>query len=140
MVDPFPPPPAATLSDLAGLAAATPGLRLLVLFGSRARGEAGPDSDWDLGYVAGEGFDPYALLGDLILRLNTERVDLVDLERANGLLRYRAAAEGRPLHEAAPGEFESFWFDALSFWFDAEPILLTGYDEVLDRIERRAER
>jgi len=134
--DPFPPPPAATLEDLAALAALTPGLRLLVLFGSRARGDAGPGSDWDFGYVAGEGFDPDALLADLIARLNTERVDLVDLERANGLLRYRAAAEGKPLHEAAPGEFERFWLDALSFWFDAEPILLAGYDDVLERIGR----
>ncbi len=109
-----------------------------MLFGSRARGEAGPGSDWDLGYVAGDGFDPDTLLADLITRLNTERVDLVDLERANGLLRYRAAAEGRPLHERTPGEFERFWFDAVSFWFDAEPILLTGYDEVLERIEQRS--
>jgi uncharacterized protein len=137
MVDPFPPPPPATPEDLAALAAATPALRLFVLFGSRARREAGPDSDWDFGYVADEGFDPDALLADLIARLNTERIDLVDLERANGLLRYRAAAEGQPLHEAEPGEFERFWFDAVSFWFDAEPVLLTGYDEVLERIEQR---
>ena len=136
MYDPFPPPPAATLEDLAALAAATPGLRLLVLFGSRARGEARPASDWDFGYLGGEGFDPDALLADLITRLNTEHVDLVDLERANGLLRYHAAAEGKPLYEAEPDEFERFWFDAVTFWFDAEPILLAGYDEVLERIGR----
>jgi len=136
MYDPFPPPPAATLEDLAALAAAAPGLRLLVLFGSRARGEAGPASDWDFGYLAGEEFDPDAFLADLIARLNTERVDLVDLDRANGLLLYRAAAEGKPLYETEAGEFERFWFDAVSFWFDAEPILLAGYDEVLERIGR----
>lgn len=129
MYDPFPPPPAATPEDLAALAAATPGLRLLVLFGSRARGEARPASDWDFGYLADEGFDPDALLADLITRLNTEHVDLVDLERANGLLRYNAAAEGKPLYEAELDEFERFWFDA-------EPILLAGYDEVLERIGR----
>ncbi len=136
MRDPFPPPPSATPEDLAALAAATPGLRLLLLFGSRARGEASASADWDLGYLAHHGFDPDELLADLIGRLNTERIDLVDLERANGLLRYRAAAEGKLLHETAPGEFERFWLDAVSFWYDAEPILLAGYEDVLERIGR----
>jgi predicted nucleotidyltransferase len=134
--DPFPPPPAVAPKDLAALAAAAPGLRLLLLFGSRARGDATPGSDWDLGYIAERDFDPDALLAEFISRLNTEHVDLVNLERASGLLRYHAAAEGKPLHEAAPGEFERFWLSALSFWFDAEPILLAGYDEVLERIGR----
>jgi predicted nucleotidyltransferase len=136
MRDPFPPPQAATPEDLAALATATPGLRLLLLFGSRARGEAAASSDWDFGYLAGEGFDPDELLAHLVGRLNTERIDLVDLERANGLLRYRAAAEGKRLHEGVPGEFERFWLDAVSFWYDAEPILLAGYEDVLERIGR----
>src|SRR4051794_2064573 len=119
MRDLFPPPPPATLEDLAALAAGAPGLRLLLLFGSRARGDASASSDWDFGYLAGDGFDPDELLADLIGRLNTEHVDLVDLARANGLLRYRAAAEGMLLHEAVPDELERFWFDAVSFWYDA---------------------
>jgi len=135
-MDPFPPPPQATTEDVAALASGTPGLRLLLLFGSRARGDASPASDWDLGYRAGRGFDPDELLSRLVARLNTERVDLVDLDRANGLLRYRAAAEGKTLHEAVPGEFERFWFDALSFWCDAEPILRAGYEGVLARLGR----
>jgi len=134
MVDPFPPPSPPAPGDLGGLAAATPGLRLLLLFGSRARGDASTASDWDFGYLGGPGFDPDGLLAALIARLNTERVDLVDLERANGLLRYRAAAEGKPLYEATPVEFERFWFAAVSFWCDAEPILRAGYEGVLERV------
>jgi predicted nucleotidyltransferase len=136
MRDPFPPPPPATPEELSALAAAAPGLRLLLLFGSRARGDASASSDWDFGYLAQVGFDPDELLADLIGRLNTERVDLVDLERANGLLRYRAAAEGKLLHEAAPGELERFWLDAVSFWYDAEPVLLAGYEDVLERVQQ----
>jgi len=136
MRDPFPPPPPATLEDLSALVAASPELRLLLLFGSRARGDASTSSDWDFGYLAKEGFDPDELLADLIERLNSERLDLVDLQRANGLLRYRAAAEGKLLYEATPGELERFWLDAVSFWYDAEPVLLAGYEDVLERIER----
>ena len=40
------------LSALRQVAARQSGLQLLVLFGSRARGEATARSDWDLGYLA----------------------------------------------------------------------------------------
>ncbi len=36
-------------TDLARLAGAVKGLHLLAFFGSRARGDEQPDSDWDLG-------------------------------------------------------------------------------------------
>ena len=85
---------AATVNALADIGTGHAHLRLLVLFGSQARGEARPDSDWDLGYLAGAGFDPDALLLDLVTRLGTDRVDLVDLARAGAQLRFKAAAEG----------------------------------------------
>jgi hypothetical protein len=110
---------------------------MLLLFGSRARGDLYPGSDWDLGYLAGEGFDPDALLDRLTRRLGTGEVDLVDLARASGLLRYRAAAEGRLLHEAEPGTFDRFWFAAVSFWCDMQPVLEAGYRDLLDRLPSR---
>ena len=47
---------------LGEMARKTDRLRLLVLHGSRARGDARPDSDWYLGYLAEPGFDPDGLL------------------------------------------------------------------------------
>lgn len=104
---------------------------LLILFGSRARGDSQPSSDWDFGYVASSGFDPDRLLAVLVEGLNSDRVDVVDLNRAGGQLRYRAARDGCVVVESANGEFARFWFDAVSFWCDMQPVLRRGYDAVL---------
>jgi uncharacterized protein YutE (UPF0331/DUF86 family)/predicted nucleotidyltransferase len=120
--------------------AGTPGLSLLVLFGSRARGSDRPSSDWDFGYAASPGFDPDHLLGVLVDTLNSDRIDLVDLRRAGAPLRYRAARDGRVVAEAENGEFARFWLDAVSFWCDVQPLLRRGYDAVLAELGRDAAR
>lgn len=110
------------------------GLALLVLFGSRARGDDSAGSDWDFGYLAGPDADPLALTAALAEIVGSERIDLVDLARASGLLRFRVARDGVLIHEATPGCYDRFRFDAARFWFDAEPVLRAGYDAVLDRL------
>ena len=110
------------------------GLRLLVLFGSRARGEAGADADWDFGYIASENFQPDLLLIDLTRAVQNDRIDLVDLARAGGQLRYRAARDGRIVFESPAGQFRHFWMEAVSFWCDAGPVLERAYAGVLERI------
>ena len=122
---------AAEERKVTGVAREFPGLDLLLLFGSRARGDEYPESDWDFAYLAGPGFDPDDLLARLVLLLETDRIDLVDLRRANGLLRYRAAAEGRLLFASRPEAFDRFWFEAVSFWCDMGPIIRAGYEEIL---------
>ncbi|HUE97346.1 MAG TPA: nucleotidyltransferase domain-containing protein [Longimicrobiaceae bacterium] len=107
------------------------GLDLVVLFGSRARGDAGESSDWDLGYLARERFDREGFLADVVARLGTEQVDLVDLERAGGLIRFRAARDGIPMFQRRPDAFARFWFEAVSFWCDAGPVIRAGYDDLL---------
>jgi predicted nucleotidyltransferase len=107
-----------------------------MLFGSRARAEAHAESDWDFGYLATEGFDPAALVSAIVEHVGTDRVDVVDLRRASGLLRYRAARDGQVLFEARPGLAERFCFDAAQFWCDAAPVLQRGYDEVLAGLKR----
>ena len=120
---------------LARLAQSTPRLELLMLFGSRARTDAQPHSDWDLGYLAEAGFDPVALLGSVVEAVGSDQVDLVDLRRASGLLRYRAARDGQVVHEARPRLAEEFRLEAAQFWCDAAPVLQSGYDEVLAELK-----
>ncbi len=110
------------------------GLRLLVLFGSRARGDAAPGADWDLAFLADSGFDPDALMADLALGLASDDIDLVDLSRAGAQVRFRVARDGLIVHEAMPGEFGRFWVDAVSFWCDAAPVLERAYEGVLSRL------
>ena len=70
------------VTQVAGL----PGLRLLVLHGSRARGQAHAGSDWDFAYLADPGFDADELLMRLVEGIGADRVDLADLGRAGEAL------------------------------------------------------
>jgi predicted nucleotidyltransferase len=124
-----------SLAALRPAAAGIPGLTLLILFGSRARGDNQPASDWDFGYIASHEFDPDRLLGVLVDSLKSDRVDLVDLSRAGGQLRYRAAGDGKVIVER-DGEFARFWFEAVSFWCDMGPLIRRGYDAVLAELDR----
>jgi predicted nucleotidyltransferase len=127
--------PAPDLEQVIDLARESPGLDLLVLFGSRARGESHSGSDWDFGYLATPEFGPYDLFARLVLLLGTDRIDLVNLNRTNGLLRFRVAAEGQILFEARPGAFEDFWLEAVPFWWDMGPIFQGGYEEILQGLK-----
>jgi hypothetical protein len=127
------PPP---LNQLANLAETTPGLDVLLLFGSRGRGDAHAGSDWDLGYLAAADFDAAGLLAAVVDTLGKDRVDLVNLAHASGLLRYRAARDGQVVFEARPRLAEQFRLDASQFWCDAESVLRRGYDAVLEELAR----
>jgi predicted nucleotidyltransferase len=122
------------LSIVRAVAQAHAGLELLVLHGSRARGDVHARSDWDFAYLAQPSFDVSLLYADLAIALTTDRVDLVDLARAGGLIRYRVARDGIVVSEAAPRVFDRFWFAAVSFWCDAGPVLRAGYADVLEEL------
>ena len=108
---------------------AAAGIELLVLHGSRARGDAGPSSDWDLGYLGSA--DLAALVSAAVELLGTEAVDVVDLARASALLRFRAARDGVALVERSPEAFLRFRLDAVTFWCDAGPVIRAAQDDVL---------
>ena len=124
------------LAKIVGVATRAPGLVLLVLYGSRARGDMHAGSDWDFGYIANSTFDPDRLLSHLVAALRTDAVDVADLTRAGGLLRFRAARDGRPVFEARPEVFARFWLDAVSFWCDVAPLVERGYEAILAELPR----
>lgn len=124
----------ALLRRLAAVAAVAPGLELLVLHGSRARGEAHSASDWDLAYLADASFDPAALVARLVAAVGSERVDLADLSRASGLLRYRCSRDGVIVYERDAGAFERFQLRAIAFWLDMAPIVRAELEAQLERL------
>ena len=126
--------PDSIFDALASTARAARGLDLLILYGSRARGGARGGADWDFGYLADETADLPALLAALVEVLQDDRVDLVDLRRASGLLRYRVARDGRLVHESAADLFDSYRLEAVRFWCDNAPLFERGYDEVLESL------
>jgi predicted nucleotidyltransferase len=73
------------------------------LFGSRARGEAGRASDFDIGIDGSKPLDLSAFfeIEDSLDRIPTlYQFDLVDLKRAPSKLRDNARREGQLLYEA----------------------------------------
>lgn len=76
-------------------------VHLAVLFGSRARGRARPDSDVDLA-VLGENLDLLALAYDLSLATRLE-VDVLDVTRAGYPLLNAIARDAIFVHQGRPG-------------------------------------
>ena len=121
---------------LTRVAAAAPGLQMLLLHGSRARNEAHAHSDWDFAYEAAAKFDADALLAALADALHADRIDLVDLDRAGALVRHRVARDRVVLFERTPGRFDRFWLNAVDTWCDLAPILEPIYGRVLETLPR----
>jgi predicted nucleotidyltransferase len=111
-------------------------LSLLVLHGSRARGEETNVSDWDFAFLGDAGLDRLALAADLGDVLATDRIDLTDLARAGGLLRYRVARDGVVVVERDAGAFDRFWLSAVDFYCDAGPVLRAGWEGALAGLDR----
>ncbi len=107
------------LADLSGV---VPDLQLLVLFGSAVRGRARAESDVDLGVQCDGPADPDTLYLAIAPRLGTDRLDLIDLRRADPLLAFQVARTGRLLFERHPGAFHQFQSLASRRYGDTEKL------------------
>lgn len=105
MTSASPTPAATTLPEavrrLVASLAADPTVRRVILFGSRARGDAQPRADVDLAVEApGASARDWLRLADMAEDADTLlSIDLVRLDEAPEELRSRILAEGRTLHE-----------------------------------------
>lgn len=88
-------------------------LKLVILFGSAVSGKMHARSDIDIAFLFETPFDILSLTNRVISLLRTDSVDIVDLKRANPLLKYSIARNCEVLHEKAPGIFHEFY--SLSF-------------------------
>jgi len=104
--------------DLDCLLKEIPYLKLLVLFGSRARGDTHSNSDWDFAVlydeelrrqtVEGFGwFRDIGIIGDC-LSLNSDNIDIVEIQRCSELMAHYIARDGQLIYEQKPGLFKRF--------------------------------
>lgn len=122
---------AEALNSLGNVLAATPGLAFAVLVGSRANNSARPDSDWDIA-LQWHSVTPWMqTLGDQetlrrqiaeALGVPPERIDLIDLPRANLAMRANAAEDGRVLKGEDTLEWAHFltrtWRELEDFYWE----------------------
>jgi uncharacterized protein len=101
---------------LAPVFAGEPAVAAAYVFGSVARGEAGPDSDLDIGvvYESDHAAKHDALATRLAAQISratgVERVDLVDLEEQGPIFCHQVLSSGFRIHEASRArriDFES---------------------------------
>lgn len=108
------------------------GLKLVVLFGSRARGDATQKSDYDIGLYGNRVLteeEMVALQNEFSSLLKTDAIDLVDIKRASPLLKVKVFEAFEVLYEDDP-----FLKHQLSLSAEAE------LEECKDLYEMRAER
>lgn len=112
------------LSELREIASQLPDripyLKMLVLFGSRARGDTHAKSDWDFAALYDEKlreesckdrgfawFEVPGILGDAF-SINSDNIDVVELHRCSPLIAHFVARDGILLYESESGQFEAF--------------------------------
>jgi uncharacterized protein YutE (UPF0331/DUF86 family) len=84
-------------------------LEFIALFGSRARSQEGPASDWDLALMPRAWQpEPAGLSAALCERLARGDLDVVWLPQAPWLLAWQVGRDGRPLYERQPGAFHQY--------------------------------
>jgi hypothetical protein len=103
---------------------------LAVLYGSHARGQAGPLSDVDLAVLLEGACDPARyfeirldLIGRLMQALNTNEVDVVILNQAPLALQYRVARDGIVLYARHHDHMIEFVSQTVSRYLDFKPVL-----------------
>lgn len=129
------------------LASTHPKLKLLVLFGSRARGEEDPSSDWDFAFLSDPDhpvdrkpfwFPGSDLLDTLshLLQISDEKIDIVDLNNCSDILAHFVARDGQVIYEKIPGEFAQFQQHALKTKTDLKEFRRKQREQVLQALQR----
>jgi len=99
-----------------------PDLRLAVLFGSAATERIHKRSDIDLAFLFDKPVDIVDLTNKVIRLLRTDSVDVVDLKKANPLLKFSVVKQGKLLYEKEPGDFNTFSSLAFRMYVDTKKL------------------
>lgn len=129
------------------VAKAIPNLNLLILFGSRARGNHNTDSDWDFAII----YDPkYPKINyqdawewlkikqslETIFNIPEDKIDVVNLDQCSPWLAHSIAQDGQVLYEKTSGEFEQFRQKALKSQAELKTYQQTVREKVRASLKR----
>jgi predicted nucleotidyltransferase len=110
------------------------------LFGSVARGTAGPLSDIDVALLLPPGADGDALCDRVVERLaselRTDRIDVVSLRRAPLPLRYRVVSEGAVVLSRDRAALERFFVESVLQYLDFKVLRDRAFQTQREAIRR----
>lgn len=112
-------------------------LRLLLLFGSRARRDARRDSDTDIAFLGKRKLDleeKARLMMDLTSALKMEKIDVVDLREASPLLFYAIFRDAKILHSLDMDAFYELRVYSYKKYIETMPI----YEDMFKQIKKRS--
>jgi len=115
------------------------GYRLIVLFGSAARGEEWA-GDVDIAVMGETPLDLVAVTNTWIQSVGFQHIDICDLRRADPLLAILIARDGLALYEASAGEFDRFVSLAVRRYDDTRKLREQEHQQLLEQIERLQRR
>lgn len=98
------------------------GLRLVILFGSAVSGKAHRNSDIDIAFLFERPVDILELTNTVIRLLHVNNVDIVDLRKANPLLKFSVVRKGKLLFEKNSGVFNEFCSLAFRMYVDTKKL------------------
>jgi hypothetical protein len=108
------------------------------VFGSVARGTAGPLSDIDIALLVHGGADGQAVcertMDDLSRRLRTSRVEVISLADAPLPLRYRVVRDGRLVTNRDAVRLERFIVETILHYLDFKPLRDYAFTHMRDAI------
>ncbi len=122
-------------SQVTALVAGMPEVLLVYLFGSRAGASAGPMSDYDLGVLIGSVEDEDRARAEIAhgmaCVLQSDRIDVVLLNRAPVELAYAIIAQGQILYQRDVATRVEYEAQVLSRYGDYLPVLRAQRDDIL---------
>ncbi|HHR86017.1 MAG TPA: nucleotidyltransferase domain-containing protein [Candidatus Acetothermia bacterium] len=117
-------------------------VRLAYLFGSRAKGVAGRESDYDIAvlYSRPIAADDHYLLQHLLQVTLRGKVDLIDLSRAPIELVYNVIAARHPIYERDRATRVEYEANMMSMYYDQLPVLRARRRKMLEETSDDYER
>ena len=112
-------------------------LELILLFGSVASRISHKKSDIDLAFLFDKPLDILALTNKVTKLLHTDNVDVVDLKRANPLLKFSIAKNGKLLYERSPGLFNEFYSFAFRRYIDTKKLRSAQGETIKNFLEEK---
>ena len=101
------------------------GLKLVIFFGSHARGTTHSKSDIDIGFLAERDFGLREIAEiefEMAQKLNMPRLELTRLGGTSSLFLQQVVSEGQLLYEDAEGAYASFAVSVFKRFIDEKPL------------------